>query len=527
LQTAVFLFGTVLIFNFSIVYAITFKIASYNVQNLFDLKTEGTEYPDYIPDGPSGWNRKMRDIKLGRIAKVLADLDADILCLQEIESKTALVLLNEGLRRMHKGYPYAAVAREGSSATRCAVLSRFEVLAHEEIGEGGEGPRSILKLTLDVEGRPLIVYVNHWKSKTGPESMRIPYAQALAASLQALAPSHEFILIGDFNSDYDEYRTFQSETRLNDTGGITGINHILATLQGGRLVDEPALINGKKNQYLYNLWLELPEERRWSTDFFGKKNSPDSILLPKSMYDEKGIAYIDNSFDRFDPDYLFNEGRIHRWRQADGRGRHFGEGYSDHLPVFAWFTTDAFRRTSAGVPIMPVADPVSIAGLYETKTGDVNCRATDCVVIYKEGENAVIKQKDGRAIYVYRAAGQLEIGMAYNLTVRRLNRHYGNLEVTDIADIKQVGGPEEIGKHLIYAPVADLSASHLRNEVIGRLSGTYKDGRLFYGEAKSIRLYFSKGAASPKNNSSVEISGARIGYHLHPEIIIEKTGQVR
>ncbi len=526
IKPAVFVFCTLLILGFSSGHAKTFKIASYNVENLFDLKTHGTEYSDYVPNGPSGWNQEMLDIKLSRIARVLADLDADIVCLQEIESEEALSLLNRRLSRFQKGYPYTAIAQEGSSTVRCAALSRFAVVSQQEIYSGGAGHRGILKLTLSIEGVFLIVYINHWKSKTGPESMRIAYARALAASIGSLGPSAEFIVTGDFNSDYDEYRSFKGEKRLNDTGGITGINHVLATLEGDCLIDETTLIRRKGRPYLYNLWLELPEKRRWSTEFFGEKNSPDSILLSSAMYDEKGISYIDNSFDRFDPDYLFYGNRIYRWQQENGRGRHLGEGYSDHLPVFAWFTTDAFKFASANTPFMPEATPVSIAGLYEINTGKVNGRVTNCVVIYKNGENAVIKQKNGRAIYVYQVADELETGRVYDLTVTGLNRDYGNLEVTDLTGIKQVGGPVSMSPYLLYPPVDDLSAPHLRNEVIGKLSGTYEDGRLFYGKGKSIRLYFSKGVAFPKNNSSVEISGARIGYHLDPEIVIEKTGQI-
>ncbi|MBS0013541.1 MAG: hypothetical protein KFF46_06170, partial [Desulfobacterales bacterium] len=35
------------------------KIATYNLENLFDLRHDGTEYPGYIPGGRLGWNRDM------------------------------------------------------------------------------------------------------------------------------------------------------------------------------------------------------------------------------------------------------------------------------------------------------------------------------------------------------------------------------------------------------------------------------------------------------------------------------------
>jgi len=47
-----------------------FKIASYNVENIFDLKYDGTEYKEYIPNTNTNWNKKTYTIKLKNISKV-------------------------------------------------------------------------------------------------------------------------------------------------------------------------------------------------------------------------------------------------------------------------------------------------------------------------------------------------------------------------------------------------------------------------------------------------------------------------
>ena len=47
-------------------------IATYNVENLFDLKKSGFEYDEYIPNGVSEWNQKNYDIKLKNISKVIS-----------------------------------------------------------------------------------------------------------------------------------------------------------------------------------------------------------------------------------------------------------------------------------------------------------------------------------------------------------------------------------------------------------------------------------------------------------------------
>jgi len=64
-----------------------FKVASYNVENLFDAAYQGTEYEEYIP-GRHNWTKRMAQIKLDRTAEVICDLDADIIALQEVENES-------------------------------------------------------------------------------------------------------------------------------------------------------------------------------------------------------------------------------------------------------------------------------------------------------------------------------------------------------------------------------------------------------------------------------------------------------
>jgi endonuclease/exonuclease/phosphatase family metal-dependent hydrolase len=395
-------------------YGAVFKIVSYNVENLFDMNVDVTDYPEYSPGGKFGWTRAVLDAKLDNMAFVIKDVDAEIIALQEIESENALALLQERLFRMGVKYPYVEIADGRQTSVRCAILSKFPISLKEEIRVGHDNERGILKVVLDIETHPLILYVNHWKSKAGPESKRIKYARALAADILQLTCDVDFILIGDFNSDYNEYETFKDIRRLNDTRGVTGINHIMNTVKGTQIIGESHLTDQKDCQYVYNLWLEIPETRRWSVNFFGQKNSPDSIIVSKGLYDSKGISYVDNSFDKFDPDYLFDHNKVFRWQRAKrGKGRHLGKGYSDHLPIFAKFSTTPFCFASPGQPFFSEPEVRCIADLYSLKKGSVNVRIQKGIVIYKERDHAVIKQKNGRAIYVYKVAKELQYGMAY------------------------------------------------------------------------------------------------------------------
>ena len=325
----------------------TFKIASYNVENLFDLVQNGTEYSEYIPGTPYGWNKITFNIKLNNITKVIKDLGADIIALQEIESEKALICLQQRLKEFNVDYPYRAIADSKPTAVKCALLSKFPIISKKEIGIHDESARNILMATVNIDNTPLILFINHWKSKQGPESMRVSYAKALKKEIEKIKKKTDFIILGDFNSNYNEYKTFYPFPKFNDTSGITGINHILKTVKNRQLVNEK-ILTGKDNfGYLYNLWLELDGQKRWSYKFFGEKNSPDSIILSKALYDDKGISYVDNSFNRFTADYLFKNDEIYRWqRSKKGKGKHLSKGYSDHLPVFAYFSTKPFQANA-------------------------------------------------------------------------------------------------------------------------------------------------------------------------------------
>lgn len=498
------------------------SLASYNVENLFDLTRDSTEYPGYIPGGRHGWDREMLNAKLDHMARVINDLDADILALQEVESRAALDLLNQ---RLEKPYPHTTIADKKPTTVKCALMSRFPVVETNEIAVPGKAARNILKAEIEIADHSFIVFVNHWKSKTGPESRRLPYARALADAIEKLDADADFVIVGDLNSNYNEFKTFKNAEALNDTSGITGINHILNTVRQDRLVSERMLSRQPQNGiYLYNLWLELKTGRRWSVKFFRQKNSPDHIIVSPGLYDNEGISYIDNSFDKFDPGYLFRGDRIRRWQRTDkGRGKHLGKGFSDHLPIFAWFAPRPFSyRPDAPYP----EKTVPIAALYESKTGRVNYHLRRCLVIYKHQKYTIIKQRDGRATLVYESGEQLKRGHMYNLTAKYLKRYYGMLEITRLASVRSIKEALDVTEFFIEPADRSLADSEFVNEVVRRIEGVYRDGWLHYGGHRKIRLFAKDKSLLPENGSSIILRNVRIGFHHHPELVLERSGQI-
>ncbi len=312
------------------------KIASYNVENLFDMERSGNEYEEYIPNGDAGWTETIYRAKLHNTAKVIRDINADVIGLQEIESERALKDLKAQLNRQGLYYRYYLFARNKNSTVNTALLSRYPIQSgwRHPISRNGK-MRDILEAKLDINGQSLRVFVNHWKSKSGPESRRIESAKRLTYRLNELPENEPFVLLGDFNSDYQENLVFLKSRKHNDTEGVTGINHILRTIdEEGNPITYATLTS----PYLYNLWYDLPPEKRWSHHYKGKKEALDNMIISPALNDGKGIEYVKGSFSRFDPDYLFYKGKVYRWQQSRKHPkRHLGEGYSDHLPIMATF----------------------------------------------------------------------------------------------------------------------------------------------------------------------------------------------
>jgi len=351
-----------------------FTIVGYNVENLFDqtdeLRNEG--YGDYriaangagntsnygepvdLGNGPVTWT----DAKIAGIRKTLVALDPagpEIIGLTEIESAAALERLRLAVADL--GYQTAQFSQWTPGMTETAIgmgilskylLKEWSLLAPvmPAVPDGQPAPeaaRPILKATLDVNGHPLIVYVNHWKSKGGPESQRKAYAEALQADIAAVTAIDaraDYVILGDLNSEYNE--TVVIEPGHNDTDRVTGINHVLKA-QG----DELDVLTMRTAGYKYNLHYELDRAARKTAWHTGHEwSSLDHMIVGAGVYDRKGVTYVDNSFSPVTfamprTKHLFSpDGKqTNRWKQKR-QGKHTTHelgGYSDHLPLVARF----------------------------------------------------------------------------------------------------------------------------------------------------------------------------------------------
>jgi len=501
-------------------FAKTFSVASYNVENLFDLEHNKTEYKEFIPNN-TNWNEEMLRIKLNNLAQVINDLDADILALQEVESKEALELL----LKLTPLYLYYDFIKNPSSAIGVAIISKYKIIESHPISIQSKGKfeRPIQKVIIEIEkDKKITLFNNHWRSKRVAESKRIQYALSLQKHLESLSDKEDYILIGDFNSNYDEYLSFKHNKKLNDSYNLTGINHVLNTVTNNDFILKEN-INTHNKRVHYNLWLELPYHERFSYIFQNAPNTPDNIIVSKALFDHQNISYVNNSFKNFSPKYLLENNKIKRWEIQ--KSYHQGVGYSDHLPILALFSTKKYEKPKKDIEQLSQVKNMAI--LYETDVLLKPLLLKEIVVLYKSGNNAVLKEKNGRAIWAYNCAKDLREGLSYDLNIQKIQTHFGLKEITALDVLKKYPTKEKKEEYYLDANSIDLFGLKYQNEIVHNLTGIYKKGHLHFNNSK-IKLYSKEKSLLPKSGQNITIMSGHLGfYKSNAQIIIYKKSDLR
>ncbi|MCD4758028.1 MAG: endonuclease/exonuclease/phosphatase family protein [Arcobacteraceae bacterium] len=477
-----------------------FKVASYNVENLFDLKYDGTEYKEYKPNTKT-WNKNSFSKKIENIAQVINDLNADIIALQEIESKEAL----NTLVKKAPQYKYHTFLKKETSSVGVALLSIYPIKNSTKIDvdSNDKYSRYILKATVLIEDKKLIIFVNHWRSKRAAESKRIIYAMGLKKEIDSLDKNEDYIILGDLNSNYNEFQTFKYDKNLNDSFGITGINQILNTTDRENFIHIDHMLNFNKKVH-YNLWLDL-NDKKFSTIFKGEYNTPDNIILSQGLFDQKGISYVQNSFNVFKTHYLIEKNKIRRWNNFKNNG------YSDHLPIYAIFSTNKQNYILQNQP----SKINTIEHLYNVQTV-TSYPLDNIIVIYKSKKMAVIKRKNDRAIMIFNPPSNLQLGFGYNIVVNSIDLYNGLKEIKKISDIQKLNSIENYSNYYIDANTINLFDIKNQNNIIKNLTGVYQKGYLYFKKGtkeEKIKLYFYKELQRPKDGEKITITSGHLSIY--------------
>ncbi|NOR55647.1 MAG: hypothetical protein GQ531_05515 [Sulfurovum sp.] len=332
------------------------------------------------------------------------------------------------------------------------------------------------------------------------------YAKVLKKRLEQMPKENPYILLGDFNTDYDAH--FSLEKKIDDTQGKTGLHDVLGISKDG-MADKSSHST---------LWHDLAFDARWNTKFYGKKGTPDHIILPGALFDKKGINYVKHSFKVFRKPYLFTKkGYINRWQYK--KGKHRGKGYSDHLPIMANFDFKPYVSDANTGAKKPKVQAKNIAYLYTQESLENEVILKDVLVIWKEKRHAIIKQtKEGRGVFLFSCAKDLELGRRYDMRVQAIKTYKGLKEITHLRVLEK---KDKVAIAPYLLEESDLRNKDLlrQNEVLKESIGIYKNG--YYSiQGLKIPIYFKKKKSKPKNGSKLKIHKALLGYYKQLQLVL-------
>ena len=256
----------------SVASAESVRFATFNVYWLFD-------------DEPplQRWAERRRDQTweetLAKVADAIAQIDADVIALQEVEDRRAVKALNDALAERNQAYPHfwVGAGTDPFTGQDVAILSRFPnitepILAYPALRQdfsSEEGKdrvaalQKFMRADLEISGNPVTVYALHLKSKLGNQADSDGERLAQARMIRGLVRARlekgrpNVVVMGDFNDgpNSDALREIRG---LNDSSWTMSHASASENMQG-----EP-----------------------WTLEFGDKRQALDHILLSKFLFDE-------------------------------------------------------------------------------------------------------------------------------------------------------------------------------------------------------------------------------------------------
>ena len=321
------------------VYAIGF----YNQENLFDcVHDEGKNDYDFTPNGSYHWNEMKYSHKLRNMSTVLAEMGTDILpnvgCavigLAEVENDHVMHDLISQPALVARGYKYVHIEGPDHRGIDCALLynpkfftvsdSKLVPYVYDLPQDSTRATRGFLTVSGTLAGEHVTVIVCHLPSRGAGSYYRElggKQIKVLKDSLLRQDPKVKVLVMGDMNDDPTNksmYECLSAKPEISEVGP-----------------DD-----------MYNPWYNiLVKEGTGTLQYQGKWNLFDQIIMTPNLLNKNGEKdYSDLKFWKnqiFRRDYLFQEaGKYKGNTKRTTAGGVWLDGYSDHLPVVAYFVKE-------------------------------------------------------------------------------------------------------------------------------------------------------------------------------------------
>jgi len=321
--------------TFSLHASETSTIAFYNVENMFDhIDDADVDDREFTPNGTNSWTKEKSLKKIKNIASVLQKMRADVVGLAEVENLNVLELLismNELKSLNYKIVHFDSPDKRGIDVALLYRADVFEVESSEAITfemSGLKPTRDILKVKGNLKGESVLLYVNHWPSRSGGQAASEKFRKGAAKLLKDnyLAEKQtdlntKVIMMGDFNDD--------------------PTNTSLKTVLGAKATKAAVKENGIYNPY---------------HAFFKRGEGTSAYQDAWNNFDQ---IFVSDSLLKAHSGLTFSKARIYRASfliQSSGRYRGYplrtmvdGQiGYSDHLPVIIELKNDSISSLKCG-----------------------------------------------------------------------------------------------------------------------------------------------------------------------------------
>ena len=320
---------------------LTFRIMSYNVENLFDCRHDTLKNDrEFLPDAVRRWNYTKYKKKLNAIARVIIAAGKwtppALVALCEVENDSVLRDLTRYSVLREAGYRYVITHSPDERGINVALLYQrgiFKLLSNRSYPvmkphRNSRPTRDILHVSGQLLNSYILdVFVVHFPSRSGGAKASEPYRLAAAQRLKDTTDSllrirtrPQIIIMGDFN-DYPDNKSIRKILKA----GIP-----------------PTETDSLDSRTLYHLLARkgIDDKHFGSYKYQGEWRLLDHIILSGSLLMPGSPLYTaEEKAGVFRAPFLLTEDRKYGDEQPFRTyyGMKYQGGYSDHLPVWAEF----------------------------------------------------------------------------------------------------------------------------------------------------------------------------------------------
>ena len=310
-------------------------VGFYNLENLFDtVDNPQINDEEFLPDGIKGYNTRIYQDKLNRLATVISQMGTEItpdgmaiLGVSEVENDTVLndlihttPLKNRSWKMVHYNSPDI----RGVDVALLYNPKYFSVLHSESVfvklpsgSKSSYFTRDVLYVKGLLDGDTVHVLVNHWPSRSGGEERSMPARAAAASvckriidSVMQINPDSKLLLMGDLNDDP------VSPSLTKTLGAKSKVKSV-----------------GRSD--IYNPWVDMYKRGIGTSAYQDAWGLFDQVLLSQAWLPKDRNGYFFHKAVIFNKDFMIQKtGKYKGYSKRTWNGNIYNYGYSDHFPVY-------------------------------------------------------------------------------------------------------------------------------------------------------------------------------------------------